>query len=257
MLENTSLNYSLIWNNLRNLVELKDIKVQAAIKLVDTVQGKFPVNAYKPVFIERAKDNYRQHILARSNTFNSYVKWFFSRIIDLPIYEYDENLTEKDMKEIWQKMLKRWYYTNIPENIPSIAIALKAEGNYCEEREAQQLFVIVIWHNKVARIFTLDWYEGPLEDCISPEWYFKSSPLLSIERLFIELKKIMSQLPNWSNQRYSLFLNPDFFGRYLTRMNKKISYNSNWENEWVYNRRENFVDDLDTITRKIVEMSFH
>ncbi len=256
MLDNSSLNYSLIWSHLRNLVDLNEIKIPGSLKLVDTIQGRFPVEAYKPIFFECAKKNSKQHLLARSNTFNGSVDWFFNRIIDMPIYEFDEEISEGEFKDKWQSLLRQWYYTNMPENIPCIAIATRIIGNYCDEREGQFLFVILIWHNKVARIFTLDWYEGPLEDCISPEWYIKSSPIISIDNIFSEINNIVNQLPNWKNQIYSIFLNPSFFGKYITKMSQKTSFNSIWKDEFRYNQKENFIQDLSNITRRILESSF-
>lgn len=256
MLDKVSLNYSLIWNNLRNLIDMTAIKIPGNLKLVDAVQGRFPVEDYKPIFFEYAKDNRKQHLLARSNTFNGTVKWFNNRRIDLPIYEYTDDMNDDEFKNEWQTMLKQWHYTNMPENIPSIAVASRIIGNYSDEREGQFLFVIFIWHNKVARIFKLDWFEGPLEDCISPEWYMNSTPVLSIDNIIPEIEKMINHLPCWKNQTYSLFLKPNIFGKYLTNVYKKTNYNNLWKEEFYYEEKKYFIQDLIAIAKKIIEFSF-
>jgi len=109
-------------------------------------------------------------------------------------------------------MFQRWKYDLIPEEIPCMTIALKTDGFYTEWREGQSIIVLVIWFDHSCKILELDWYEGAEDDCITPEWYLRSSDLLSLEEALLKLKYLSQNTPKWDNQRYSIFLIPSCIG---------------------------------------------
>lgn len=92
-------------------------------------------------------------------------------------------------------MFQRWKYDLIPEEIPCMAIALKTDGFYTEWREGQSIIVLVIWFDHSCKILELDWYEGAEDDCITPEWYLRSSDLLSLEEALLKLKYLSRNTP--------------------------------------------------------------
>ena len=79
---------SLIWGNLRNLIDFNSKKIPGEIWLADTTTGEFPVNSFHPIFLEIPRSHKKIDISGRSNTpsrRNRNVNWFYIFIINTPI----------------------------------------------------------------------------------------------------------------------------------------------------------------------------
>ncbi|MFW9793184.1 MAG: hypothetical protein ACFFEE_02690, partial [Candidatus Thorarchaeota archaeon] len=103
--------------------------------------------------------------------------------------------------------------------------------------------------NMIARTLQLDWYEGPLEDCISPEWYIKSSLTLPLQVAFKQTSNFAMNLPNWSDLRMSLSPKPAFFGFRLQNGNRRREEIGGWLCEWNYDSRRDFQEDSNQLVK--------
>jgi len=252
--EFTTTDYSLIWGSLRNLIDFKKIEVPGGVRLVGSVPGEFPVDAYFPIFLEVSKDFEREDLSGRFNTVGSSIKhefydksWHPTRAIQLPLYEYDPELSVQGFRESYSQILNGWNNSPIPDNLPCAAVAVKTRGNYCDEREAQWTIVLLLWPNNTARLMSLEVFEGPLEDCISPEWHLSVSKLMPITAAIQKMKNISENLPKWDRPISSILLKPVFWGNILTNGKKMKTTANQWEHEWVYNRSNYLVGDLSAL----------
>jgi len=217
------------------------------------VSGEYPVYAYYGIFLEIAKENKREDLSGRFNFSGSnagqtlYTNfWHPVRSIPLPLFETDPDLSFQELKEGYNQLLEEWYYSSIPDNIPSAAIALKTHGNYCDEREAQRINVLLVYPNSTARLMFLDFFEGGMDDCISPEWYLSSSQLMPVETAIQEITEIALKKPELQRVCSSLFVKPNFFGDIL--QGKRTENNdSEWGFEWIYNSHSDLTNDLSTL----------
>lgn len=247
---------SLVWGSLRNLLDFPNVPIPEEIRLVDTIPGHFPIDSYNPVPLELPRGGTKMDLSGRFNTLSS-VLWndicgkipLRARIVQLPLFTYRSKMSYKEVRKTYLSMLKTWNETLIPESVPCAALALRVRGNYSNEREAEFVFVLLIWPTMVARTLQLDWYEGPLEDCISPEWYVKSSLTLPLQVAFNQTRNFVMNLPNWNNLRMSLSPKPAFMGFQLQNENRRREDVGGWLCEWYYNSEQAFLKD----TRTIVE----
>ena len=246
-----SIDFSLIWGSLRNLVDFKIVEIPNEIALVGTTVGEFPVNSFQPIFLEIAKDGKKMDLSGRlgfiSAKSNIRITWRSLRIVSLPFYETTkESLNFTCLKPL----LKSWQNSFIPEDVPCIALAVNTTGSYCDIREGQRVAVLLIWNDNTARILTLDWFEGPLEDCISPEWYISSSEWLPLERAFEKLENICTCPSSLQNPIYSLFINPPCLGCEF-KGDKNEIIGKCWQFEWIYRNQLDLVKDLKSTLRRI------
>ena len=162
---------SLIWGNLRNHLDFSSVSIPTLIALTGTAIGEFPVDDYHPIFLEIPKNEFKVDFSGRfNNNYNSGLEktvWHQKRIIPLPIYEINDDIVDIDTLEL---LTHSWSHSLVPEDIPFITLSIKVKGSYCDEREGQYVFVLLVWPDDTARILELDWFEGPVEDCITPEW---------------------------------------------------------------------------------------
>ncbi|MHA2247952.1 MAG: hypothetical protein ACXADY_23600 [Candidatus Hodarchaeales archaeon] len=256
MIEASEIDFSSIWGNLRNIIDFSKFEIPGKIKIIGSVKGEFPVDSYNSCFLEiplgKAKfnlDGRRNYLQVKHNQ----VHWKEIRIIHLPIYISPTK--ETPTTEILRAMFKHWKIDLIPEEIPCMAIALKTDGFYTEWREGQLVIVLVIWFDHSCKILELDWYEGAEDDCITPEWYLRSSDLLSLEESLLKLKNLGKNAPKWGNQRYSILLNPSCIGGGLKA--KIINRDSDtWGKEWQYYNKDTFLLDLGIILKKTRSIFF-
>ncbi|MHA2331268.1 MAG: hypothetical protein ACXAEU_04505 [Candidatus Hodarchaeales archaeon] len=246
----SAINLSLIWGNLRNLIDFDTVEIPSDFKIIGTIAGEFPVDDYHPIFLEVPRTRKKINISGRSNhrvsPGISKNKWYFRRIISLPTYEFSENVKSNFLDIFYQF----WGRSLIPEEIPCSALAIKTKGHYCDVREGQNIIVLLIWIDKTARILELDWFEGPLEDCITPEWYIKSSELLSLKNGFVKLKDACSSPTGWFNPTFTLFVIPSCLGTALLG-EKNETCQKGWIYEWNYCDHLALVKDLDYILNEI------
>ncbi|TFG34052.1 hypothetical protein EU527_05485 [Candidatus Thorarchaeota archaeon] len=249
--EFTTFHFSNIWGSLRNLIDFEKVEIPTSVRLVGSVHGEFPVDAYFPIFLEISKDYVREDLSGRFSCagmdlgqkyYDSY--WHPARTIPLPLFENDPELGVHGFLEGYCQLLDRWIDSPIPDNLPCAAIAIKTKGNYCEEREAQWILVLLLWPNNSARVLALELFEGALEDCISPEWYLNVSKLMPVDTAIEEIRKSSMNLPKWERPSSSLFVQPVFLGCILNNGKKESNEVSHWKHEWVYDRNDKLIEDL-------------
>ncbi len=240
---------SLLWGNLRNLIDFNSRKVPGEIWLADTITGEFPVDSFHPIFLEVPRSRKKMDISGRSNTAQRGYHtddWFFRRIVTLPIYETTDSMDIKWLESI----VRSWERALVPEDIPWLALAFRCMGQYSNKREAQYTVVLLLWANHVARILELEWFEGPLDDCITPEWYISSSELVNPQKAFLILKNLCSKALNWENLFFSIYTIPACLGN--TFQGKKRETNrKDWKNKWVYDDHQTAILDLEEGLEKI------
>jgi hypothetical protein len=247
---------SLVWGSLRNLLDFPNVTIHEEIRLVDTVPGHFPIDSHNQVPLELPRRGERMDLSGRFNSMSPEL-WndicgsipSRARIVQLPLYTYSSKMSYNEAAKIFSAMLTTWNETLIPESVPCVALAIRVRGGYCDERDAEFVFVLLIWPNLVARTLQLDWYEGPLEDCISPEWYIKSSLTLSLNAALAQTMNFIKALPSWDNLRMTLSPKPAFLGIRLLNGNRRREMSGGWLCEWDYDCKTDFQED----TGRIVE----
>jgi len=237
----TTSHFQLIWGHLRNLIDFKNVVVPGSVSLVGMICGEFPVDAYTPVFLEIAKDHRREDLSGRFTCSGSTAGqvlydnyWHPIRAIPLPLFDDEPGLNPKELREGYGQLLKEWHRARIPENLPCAAVSLKFHGNYCDEREAQKIAVLILYPNRTARSLFLDFFEGPLEDCISPEWYLGVSMLKSMQTAIDEFREIPVNQFDLQCTQSSIFIKPSFLGDVLVRGKQIETSQRKWGFEWKY-----------------------
>jgi hypothetical protein len=171
--------------------------------------------------------------------------WSPRRIVSLPRYRSDWYL---DMAQL-AAVVRGWASTTIPEDIPCLAVALRSCWRYGEDRLAQSVAVLMIWNDSVCRLLRLDWSEGPLEDCITPEWCIQGSGLLNLSGALGELESLHRENPGESAS-FSLFLLPSCLGKGLRGRRRDALYIS-WKQEWSYTDHREMRSDLNELLSRI------
>ena len=254
MIDKSSLSdFALIWGNLRNLVDFKHTTIPGDFKIVGSTIGEFPIDSYRPILLEIPKGGKKKNVAGRINrvfgTGMPDTNWKYGRTITVPIYYNNGDISVDKLSMI----VRHWKAAQIPDEIPCIAIAVRARGYYCDERESQSLLVLVLWHDAVGKILDLDWAEGPLEDCITPEWYLKSTNLLSVGNSLNEIIRICQNTPTWENLEFSISVIPSCLGDSL-QGKKKVAFQKAWQYEWKYQKHDDFIKDLDLVLNKTREI---
>ena len=243
-------NVSLIWGSLRNIIDFSSIKVPGNLSLVGTILGEFPVDNYHPIFLETPKSFKKFDLSGRKNFSQAYVKgslgWSSRRITKLPLYENDGEVNNECLKSI----IQCWESALIPEEIPCIALGVNISGFNSDGREGQYVTVLLLWSNKKARILELDWFEGPLVDCITPEWYLQVSDIMSLNKAMRKMKQLFKRPPNWKNLLFSLYTVPSCLGSLLQGKRKDSPY-IGWQYEWSYYDHQIWIMALISILGRI------
>ncbi len=250
--------FPLIWGHLRNLIDFEDVLIPRSVRLVGTISGEFPVDSYFPIFLEIAKEQKREDLYGRFNCSGSYTiqalctnYWHPVRHIPLPHIEIDTELSMQELRTGYIHLLEEWQNSCIPDNIPCAAISLKIHGNYCDEREAQKIDVLLIYPNHNARIMHLDFFEGAMDDCISPEWYLSVSKVMSIEEGLARMNEIVSYTSELQRPLSSIAVKPNFLGYLLVNGKKNETSIRKWGFEWTYNSQSDLTNDLKTLLDEI------
>ncbi len=253
ILEENKLNTSLIWGALRNLIDFSEINVHEPFSLVGSEQGTFPIDTYHPIYMEVPR-SLKSDITGRSNfsSPNKYNKnkWGTRRIISLPVFREEGDL----QNEVLQNIFQLWNDSYVPKEIPSIAIATTIYGGYSSEgRIGQYAAILIIWANRTARILELDWFEGPLEDCITPEWYIRTSELMTRKNAIKKMREIHKIPPAWDKPVYSMFSIPSKIDVNFKGNRDDTGYGI-WGNGLKYIEFDDLQDDLENILRKLNEV---
>jgi len=145
--------------------------------ITDIVLGQFPVYAWHPILLEVPDGGSKKHISGRfpclpGSSVNG-VKWDISRVINLPVYKNTEGFGSETLRRV-----QAW--DEFPDAVPTVTLANRIDGCYCDQRRAQTVSVLPVWADGTSMLLELDWYEGSLEDCSNPEWHMHASPRLSL-----------------------------------------------------------------------------
>jgi len=245
--------FMLSWN-LRNLISAKSILTSNQPGIVGTCPGKYPIDAWKTFFLEIPKDGNKKDITGRFLTaFCEGIKnteWDHNRTVSLPIYSIFPDYDIEKLKIVF----KHWDDIGISNDVPCLALAVKCRGLYCDNREGQYVSIMAVWNDAVARIISLDWFEGPLEDCTTPEWYLETTPLLNLRDAIIRMRDIYKNT-FWDNISFSIFTIPTCLGSCLNGELANPSYDI-WEREWRYTNYSKLRSDLITLFIKISDIFF-
>lgn len=241
---------SLIWGNLRNLVDFDSIKISNDLSLLGTIPGEFPVRNFHPIFLEVPKSLSKFNMFGRKNFSrvftNEDLGWSPRRIVSLPNYVNDKFVDTDCLK----LMIQQWEKALIPEEIPCIAIGINITGQNSDRREGQYVAVLLIWSNPKARVLELDWFEGPLDDCIVPEWYLRVSEIMNPRKALDKMKKLFKIPPNWENSLYSIYCIPSCLGSSL--QTKWEEYNSvGWKYQLSFQDHKIWMKALESILDQI------
>ena len=237
----------LSWN-LRNTLERPSSLFPGRFSFESIAQGVYPIDAWRTFPLEVPSSGTKTEIRGRvCHAFGvdmPAAEWSRLRIVSLPVYQNGDGLDLDGLRTV----VRRWPGTAM-EDIPCIALAMKMRGSYCEDREAQVVAVLLVWGDSACRVVTLDWSEGPLEDCVTPEWRIHASPLLDLRHARAELQGMTAPV-HWDQPRFSIFPLPTCLGARLAGAPVETSYRL-WRREWQYDTHEGLRKDLDSLLTDI------
>ena len=246
--------FILSWN-LRNILEKPSMLSSGEFCITGTGLGEYPIDAWKTYFLEVPKCGYKKDLTGRSNYAVGIgmknTRWNRKRIIALPIYTHSKDPGIEKLKVL----IKHWNEICIPDDIPCLAIAVKCHGSYSESREAQSVTVLIIWYDSVSRVISLDWAEGPLEDCITPEWYVETTPLLNLREALGKTRSLYENI-SWEKTYFSIYTIPSCLGHELQGKKVRASY-AQWQHEWRYSNYTELKKDLNLLFSKIWDIFFN
>ncbi len=246
--------FILSWN-LRNILEKTSMLISNEFCIIGTGLGEYPIDAWKPYFLETPKDGHKKDIGGRFSSAMGIgitnTEWNRKRTINLPIYSHIRDYDVERLKLV----IKHWYDIGFPDDVPCLALAVKCRGFYSEDREAQYVTVLTVWNDVVARIVSLDWFEGPLEDCITPEWYIETTPLLNLKDAIEKMRNIYKNT-HWDNPSFSIYAIPSCLGHKLLGKMVDTSYNL-WNHGWGYTNYAELKGDLELLLSGIKKIFFN
>ncbi|MFA5772103.1 MAG: hypothetical protein WC974_05180 [Thermoplasmata archaeon] len=253
--ELSSLNPTIVLWNIKSIFNKQPTSVTYEnFGLIGTKLGRYPIDAWKPYYLEVPKNGNKKDTVGRGHqAFGISLEntpWNLKRTIVLPEYTRFQNFDIEQMKLI----VKHWTDICIPEDVPCIAIAVKCRGYYCDDRAAQSIAVLTIWNDAVCRITSLDWAEGPLEDCITPEWYIETTSLMNLDEAVERMQKIYENI-SWENKAFSIFTIPSGIG---CDINEKTSSTTHapWGSELKYECYAELKNDLNIMFSQIRSIFF-
>ncbi|NHJ02405.1 MAG: hypothetical protein EAX86_09745 [Candidatus Heimdallarchaeota archaeon] len=219
--------------------------------LSSKIKGKFPVESFHPCYLEMPKDSLKMNLCGRSNYQSKNKKkstnWINRRIIELPIYD-----TNRKDSFNWREITNFWSSSSSLEDIPCITLVFKIRGYYSAFREAQVFTVLLVWPG-YCRMLELDWYEGPEDDCITPEWYIHSHRILTLDRAIKRLNLSYKNEPGWTNIIYSIYVNPYQIGNSL-KGDKQHGEPEPWIFKWNYSKEQDFRVEMDNMLCEICKI---
>jgi len=218
------------------------------INIADIVPGEFPVDAWYPIPLGIPEGGSMKNIRGRfpggfSVSPMSPMEQDGCRVVDLPIYQSMESYDLETLRgcDAWN---------GVPDTVPVLTLAVRYDGYYCEQRRAQAVSVFPIWANDTSMLLELDWCEGSLEDCITPEWHLRASPRVSLQDGVDKLRGICRNRPMWEECCFCLYVIPTLLGSDLLGQGKANS-SKIWQREWKYSKHEEMLDALSRILTTI------
>jgi hypothetical protein len=218
--------------NLRNFSTGESTLTSPKYGVAGTVECMFPIDAWTKSPISIPKNYQEINIDARQSGNRTCQKKSSiinrRRICQFPLYLPENGFDVNILKSI----IRHWGELCLPNDLPCMAIALKCYGNYSRERVGQYVTVMLIWHDQTAQIISLDWFEGPLEDCITPEWYINVDSPETLQSAFEKIKEFCKE-SSWENSYFSMFCIPQSLGSKFRGERNNASYPI-WNSEWRY-----------------------
>jgi hypothetical protein len=240
----------LSWN-LRNTLERPASLLSDRFCVEGAQPGEYPIDAWRPFPLEIPKGGSKTEILGRMcHAFGvamSAEKWNLWRTVRLPLFKNDDDIGLEELGTV----VRHWSQIG-QDDVPCLAIAVKRRGLYCEDREAQSITVLMVLGDAACRIVTLDWSEGPLEDCVTPEWCVHAGPIMDLASGRAELLRATGSL-NLEHQRMSLYTLPACLGRNLQGTPMQANYRL-WKKEWAYDEPATMRSDLEGLLAEIAGM---
>lgn len=249
--------FHLSWN-VRNVHGGQALVAGGHLRITGSETGRYPIDGWRPHYLEVPSGGRKTDISGRSiHVLGITMKGEgrgqvacppMGRVLRLPVYADCET---GDM-DTFRVLVKHWVEISLPDDMPCVCLALKCHGRAYETVEAQSISVLMVWSDSVARIVSLDWCEGPLEDCPTPEWHVQSSPLLTLEAAAAALKGCFRNL-DWVSPSFSIFTLPCFLGRVLKGEVEETAFDL-WAREWRYEDVSLFERDLHALLGQVEEV---
>lgn len=238
----------LSWN-VRNMGCDPSLFDQSSFHIRGSESGQYPINGWRPHFLEVPSGGQKTWCSGRGiRAFGFGLKeteWDLRRVLRLPIYT---NCEAGDI-ESFKVLVRHWAEISLPDDMPCLCLAVKCHGNTYETVEAQSISVLMIWNDSVSQIVTLDWCEGPLEDCVTPEWHVQSSSLMNVDAAIEKIQGTFKDL-RWERASFSIYTLPCFLGRALRGEVEETAF-SQWVREWRYPEYLHFKRDLSALLQEI------
>lgn len=239
--------------NLRNICGILPSVDSEEFRVIGTELGKYPIDAWNSYFIEIPANEFKKDIVGRTHQAFGVAlkntKWNSLRVIAMPKYCIQNkdisNGSNADKLEKLKLIIRHWTDAFIPDEIPCVAIAVKCKGYNSDNRELQSVSVLLIWNDSVGRIISFNWTEGPVEDCITPEWYVESTPLLNLRDAICKMQKSYENI-SWDSPTFSIYTIPSCIG---DGIHGKLLENPStlWEFERRYSEYIGLKTDLDFV----------
>ena len=102
-------------------------------------------------------------------------------------------------------------------------------------------------------LLELDWCEGSLEDCVSPEWHLRASSFLTMKDGLDRFRRVCHNSPMWEDCSFYLYVIPPFLGSYLLSRGKRMT-SKIWQEEWSYPKHAELMDASSQVIATIVEL---
>jgi len=244
--------------SVRGLLFYSSLKMDDTRLNVPTITrnwGEYPINAWKHYPLEIPKGGANGSVSGRCyQAFGPTItgqKWDKNRIIKLPVYPNAiiRAAVEDCGTDLLRTLIREWNVSYTFDETPILAVAFGVAGHYCDFREFQTATVLPIWHDAVGRILTLDWAEGPLEDCITPEWHSNSTRLLGLEKTIEQVRKLYDHTLPWDDLSFFVYMIPPFLGSYLRGEGVSCDL---WHG-WKYDQESIWREDLDFVFSWLIE----
>jgi len=240
--------FILTWN-MRNLGHGPAGPDRPQFCIEGSLQGQYPLDGWRPYPIEVTARPIKSGIAGRG--FSAFgiapgtAPWEPGRVVRLPLYRDCEALEPDQLRTLFL----RWPEIFLTNDLPCLAVAAKISGRYCEDREAQSVTVLLAWSDGAARLVNLDWAEGPLEDCVTPEWCVQRGELTNLRAALGELAGVHRNI-SWNGPRYFLYAIPSCLGSGLAGTRTKSAY-APWTAEWAYQDYPTMSRDLSLLVSRI------
>jgi len=237
----------LSWN-LRNNLDSPSSHLPGAFCIGGSGLGEYPVDCWKPFLLEIPASGTKKDIAGRtSHAFGVSLpstQWNTRRTVLLPLFSNGDRLSLEGLKAV----VRHWPDA-VAEEMPCLAVAEKVTGYYGEDREVQNVAVLLIWGDGTARLVTLDWSEGSLEDCVTPEWFVQSSPLLNLRAAVGDFERVHANV-SWSRPSFRIYTLPDCLGNLLEGSPSPSTYQF-WRREWRYRDAPAMKTDLSRLLSEV------